>query len=59
MRSEASPIAEAELRCYEANRSEQLSAGAHCELQVMKLRKTECIAQKESKDLVRLPQGAG
>jgi len=33
--SEASPIAEAELRRYEANRSEQLPAGAHWELPVM------------------------
>lgn len=33
--NEASPIAEAELRCDEANRSEQLPAGAQWELQVM------------------------
>lgn len=57
-RNEASPIAEAELRRYEANRSEQLSAGGHCVLQVMNPNKGTmkftdfiAIAQKESKNL--------
>jgi len=41
--SEASPKAEAELRCDEANRSEQPSTEAQWELQVMK--PTGAIAQ--------------
>jgi len=59
MRSEASPIAGAELRRYEAKRSEQLPAGAQCELPVMKLRRTERIAPNGSKTLSRLLFGAG
>ncbi len=43
---EASPVAEVELKRYEANRLEQLSAGGHCVLQVMKLRNPECYSTK-------------
>ena len=46
-RNEASPIAEAELRRYEVNRSEQPRTGAHWELQVMK--PTGAIAQAGDK----------
>lgn len=49
--TEASPVAVAELRRYEANKLEQLSAGGHCVLQVMKLRQLSAIAPKESKNL--------
>ena len=42
--NEASPVAVAELRLYEANKLEQLPAGGHCVLQVMKLRQLSVIA---------------
>ena len=57
MRSEASLVAEAELRRYEANKLEQLPAGGQCVLQVMKLRKLSVIAPKGSKTLSRLLLG--
>jgi len=48
---EASPVAAAELKGDEANRLEQLPAGAQWELQVMKSEKSDAIAQKGSKNL--------
>ena len=51
MKDEASLVAEAELKCCEANRPEQLPAGGHCVLQVMKLRKLSVIAPNGSKNL--------
>ena len=49
--NEASPVAVVELRRYETNRLEQLPAGGHCVLQVMKLRQLSAIAPKGSKNL--------
>jgi len=57
MSNEASPIAEAELKHHEANRSEQLPAGAQWELQVMK--PSGAIAQNGSKNLSPLLFGGG
>ena len=48
---EASPVAVAELKRYEANKLEQLFAGGHCVLQVMKLRQLSVIAPNKSKNL--------
>ena len=49
--NEASPVAAVELKRYETNKLEQLPAGGHCVLQVMKLRTLSAIAPNGSKNL--------